>query len=205
MEKLELTKEEKESLEQTARQRRGAHSQVIRAKVILWAAEGLSNTQIVQRTKLSAHTVGKWRRRFLQNRAAGLMELPRSGAPRRIHDEKVQQVIEMTLETLPKEATHWSTRKMAERCGLSRQAVSRIWRAFNLQPHRTESFTLSTDPCFVEKVRDVVGLYMDPPNNALILCVDEKTQVQALERRPWMWPRAKLSDQPNPNIAVASS
>ncbi len=182
LEKLELTREEKESLERTARQRRGAHSQVIRAKVILWAAEGLSNTQIVQRTKLSAHTVGKWRRRFLQNRSAGLMELPRSGAPRRIHDEKVQQVIEMTLESAPKDATHWSTRKMAQRCGLSRQAVSRIWRAFNLQPHRTETFTLSTDPCFVEKVRDVVGLYMDPPANALVLCVDEKTQVQALER-----------------------
>jgi transposase len=186
--KLELTPAEKQALQQVVRRRGAAHWHVLRAKVILWAAEGLSNTQIVQRTKLSAPTVGKWRQRFLQNRTAGLNELPRSGAPRRISDEKVQEVITATLETKPAQATHWSTRHMSQRCGLSRQAVSRIWRAFGLKPHRSESFTLSTDPLFVEKVRDVVGLYMDPPGNALVLCVDEKTQVQALERSQPMLP-----------------
>lgn len=182
MAKLELTAVEKQALQQTVRRRGAGHLEVLRARVILWAAEGLSNTEIVRRTRLSAPTVGKWRQRFLQNRTAGLSELPRSGAPRRMSDDKVQQVITATLETKPEQATHWSTRRMARRCGLSRQTVSRIWRAFGLKPHRSESFTLSTDPCFVEKVRDVVGLYMDPPGNALVLCVDEKTQVQALER-----------------------
>ena len=179
---LELTSEEKQSLGQIIRRRGAGHLQVLRAKVILWAAEGLSNTEIIKRTGLSAPTVCKWRQRFLQNRTAGLSELPRSGAPRRIDDEKIQEVITTTLENKPENATHWSTRTMAQQCGLSRQAVSRIWRAFGLKPHRSESFTLSTDPLFVEKVRDVVGLYMDPPGNALVLCVDEKTQVQALER-----------------------
>src|SRR5690349_15373352 len=180
--KLELTSGEKQSLQQTVRRRGAGHLEVLRAKVILWAAEGLSNTEIVRRTNLSAPTVGKWRQRFLENRTAGLREMPRSGAPRRIDDDKIQQVITATLESKPEQATHWSTRTMAHRCGLSRQAVSRIWRAFGLKPHRSENFTLSTDPLFVEKVRDVVGLYMDPPANALVLCVDEKTQVQALER-----------------------
>jgi transposase len=180
--KLELTPTEKQALQQTVRRRGAGHLEVLRAKVILWAAAGLSNTEIVWRTHLSAPTVGKWRQRFLQNRTAGLSELPRSGAPRRINDDKIQEVITATLENQPENSTHWSTRTMAQRCGLSRQAVSRIWRAFGLKPHRSETFTLSTDPLFVEKVRDVVGLYMDPPHNALVLCVDEKTQVQALER-----------------------
>ena len=180
--KLELTSAEKQSLEQTIRRRGAGHMEVLRTKVILWAAEGLSNTEIVHRTHLSPPTVGKWRKRFLQNRTAGLSELPRRGAPRRINDEQIQRVITDTLESQPQNSTHWSTRTMAQRCGLSRQAVSRIWRAFGLKPHRSETFTLSTDPLFVEKVRDVVGLYLDPPSNALVLCVDEKTQVQALER-----------------------
>lgn len=180
--KLELTPDEKQFLQQTVRRRGAGHLEVLRAKVILWADEGLSNTEIVERTVLSAPTVGKWRRRFLQSRTAGLSELPRSGAPRRVSDDKVQELITATLETKPEQATHWSTRQMARRCGLSRQMVSRIWRAFGLKAHRSETFTLSTDPLFVEKVRDVVGLYMDPPGNALVLCVDEKTQVQALER-----------------------
>lgn len=180
--KLELTPAEQQSLEQTVRRRGAGHLAVLRAKVILWAAEGLSNTQIVHRSGLSAPTVGKWRQRFLENRTAGLSELPRSGAPRQVSDDQIQQLITLTLETKPKQATHWSTRQMAQRCGVSRQMVSRVWRAFGLKPHRSETFTLSTDPLFVEKVRDVVGLYMDPPGNALVLCVDEKTQVQALER-----------------------
>jgi len=180
--KLELTPDETQSLQQTVRRRGAGHMEVLRSKVILWAAEGLSNTEIVQRTHLSAPTVGKWRQRFLQNRTAGLSERPRSGAPRRVSDDQIQQLITTTLETKPEQATHWSTRQMAQRCGLSRQTVSRVWRAFGLKPHRSETFTLSTDPLFVEKVRDVVGLYLDPPGNALVLCVDEKTQVQALER-----------------------
>jgi transposase len=180
--KLELTPAEKQSLEQTIRRRGAGHLEVLRAKVILWAAEGSSNTEIVGRTHLSAPTVGKWRRRFLKNRMSGLSELPRSGTPRRVSDEQIQKIVTATLETKPQQATHWSTRQMARQCGLSRQTVSRIWRAFGLKPHRSQAFTLSTDPLFVEKVRDVVGLYMDPPNNALVLCVDEKTQVQALER-----------------------
>lgn len=218
--KLELTPAEQQSLEQTVRRRGAGHLAVLRAKVILWAAKGLSNTQIVHRTGLSAPTVGKWRQRFLENRTAGLSELPRSGAPRQVSDDQIQQLITLTLETKPKQATHWSTRQMAQRCGVSRQMVSRVWRAFGLKPHRSETFTLSTDPLFVEKVRDVVGLYMDPPGNALVLCVDEKTQVQAYWNaanpycrcargglngkpttitgtarspclRPWMWPQAR--------------
>lgn len=179
---LELTAVEKQSLQQTVRRRGAGHLEVLRAQVILWAAEGWSNTEIVGRSGLSAPTVGKWRQRFLQNRTAGLSERPRSGAPRKISDQKIQELITATLEKTPEQATHWSTRAMARRCGLSRQAVSRIWRAFGLKPHRSETFTLSTDPLFVEKVRDVVGLYLAPPSNALVLCVDEKTQVQALER-----------------------
>jgi transposase len=180
--KLELSKEERERLEKIVGRRRVAQAEAQRARVILLAAEGCSNLEIVERTGLSAPTVGKWRQRFLDTRVSGLSELPRAGAPRRIQDEQIEEVIRLTLESTPKEATHWSTRTMAKRCGLSRQAISRIWRAFGLQPHRTETFTLSTDPYFVDKVRDVVGLYLDPPANALVLCVDEKTQVQALER-----------------------
>jgi transposase len=179
---LKLSKEERQQLESILRRRRVAQADAKRAKVIMLAAEGCSNTEILRRTGLSAHTVGKWRRRFLENRLRGLSELPRWGAPRRIGDDQVEKVIRLTLESVPPAATHWSTRKMAQRCGLSRQAVSRIWRAFGLRPHRSEVFTLSEDPYFVDKVRDVVGLYMDPPDNALVLCVDEKTQVQALER-----------------------
>lgn len=179
---IKLSKQERVELESTLRRRRVAQSDALRAKVILLAAEGNASTEIMRRTGLSAPTVGKWRARFLELRLAGLSELPRPGAPRRIDDDQIEEVIRLTLESTPKEATHWSTRQMASRCGLSRQAISRIWRAFGLQPHRSETFTLSNDPYFVDKVRDVVGLYLDPPENALVLCVDEKTQVQALER-----------------------
>ena len=156
---LELTSAEKQSLEQTVRRRGAGHMEVLRAKVILWAAEGLSNTQIVRRTHLSAPTVGKWRERFLQNRTTGLAERPRSGAPRRIDDDKIQEVITATLETKPEHATHWSTRHMAQRCGLSRQSVSRIWRAFGLKPHRSESpFTLDRSMFCGESPRRLMGL-----------------------------------------------
>ena len=127
-------------------------------------------------------TIAKWRGRFVVDRVDGLLDEPRPGKPRTISDEKVAEVIAATLESAPKDATHWSTRSMAAHLGLSQSAVSRIWRAFGLQPHRVESFKLSTDPLFVDKVRDVVGLYLDPPERALVLCVDEKSQIQALDR-----------------------
>jgi transposase len=179
---LVLTQDERAALEAILRRRRIAKADAQRAQVILLAAEGHSNKEAAHCVGLCEPTVGKWRRRFLNKRLLGLSELPKSGAPRRIQDEQIEEVIQLTLESTPTAATHWSTRRMAERSGLSRQAISRIWRTFGLQPHRSESFTLSTDPYFVDKVRDVVGLYLDPPENALVLCVDEKTQVQALER-----------------------
>jgi len=179
---LTLTPAERSQLEGVLRRRQVARADAQRAKVILLAADGHSNKEIVARTQLSEPTVCKWRKRFCSQRLMGLSELPRTGAPRRISDDQVAEVVRLTLESIPPEATHWSTRQMAERSGLSRQTISLIWRAFQLQPHRSESFTLSKDPYFVDKVRDVVGLYLDPPANALVLCVDEKTQVQALER-----------------------
>src|SRR5262249_30009605 len=124
--------------------------------------------------------VGKWRQRFLRSRLDGLLDEPRPGAPRSITDGQVERVVTLTLESTPRDATHWSTRAMATRCGLSQSTVSRIWRAFGLQPHRTETFKLSRDPLFIDKVRDIVGLYLNPPEHALVLCVDEKSQIQAL-------------------------
>ena len=179
---IKLSKEEREQLEELAGRRRVAKADAQRARVVLLSAEGCPGKEIARRVGLSEPTVGKWRQRFLTHRCLGLSELPRSGAPRRVSDEQIEEIIRKTLETTPPEATHWSTREMAKRCGFSRQTVSRIWRTFGLQPHRSEHFTLSSDPYFVDKVRDVVGLYLDPPANALVLCVDEKTQVQALER-----------------------
>ena len=132
--------------------------------------------------RVCVDTVGKWRSRFLEQRLDGLLDQPRSGRPRMIDDADVERVIGLTLETTPKDATHWSTRAMARRSGLSHNTVSRIWRAFALQPHRTETFKLSADPLFIEKVRDIVGLYLNPPDRALVLCVDEKSQIQALDR-----------------------
>ena len=133
---------------------------------------------------VSDETVGKWRSRFVERRLDGLSDEPRSGRPRSVTDDDVERVITLTLETTPKDAAHWSTRSMAQRSGLSHNTVSRIWRAFGLQPHRTEAFKLSSDPFFIEKVRDIVGLYLDPPDRALVLCVDEKSQIQALDRPP---------------------
>jgi transposase len=177
-----LSKEERAQLEGVVRRRRVAKADAQRARTILLSVEGWSGKEIARRVGLSEPSVVKWRQRFLAHRCLGLSELPRSGAPRRVSDEQIEEIIRQTLESTPRAATHWSTRAMAKRCGLSRQSVSRIWRAFGLAPHRSESFSLSNDPYFVDKVRDVVGLYLDPPANALVLCVDEKTQVQALER-----------------------
>jgi transposase len=153
-----------------------------RARVILACASGRTNTRVARELRLTKQTVGKWRSRFVAARLDGLLDEPRPGAPRRISDAQVEQMVTLTLEATPCEATHLSTRAMATRCGLSQSTVSRIWRAFGLQPHRTEAFKLSKDPLFVEKVRDIVGLYLNPPDRALVLCADEKSQIQALDR-----------------------
>lgn len=177
-----LTAEERESLQRWARRPKSERRLAERSRIVLLSAEGLSGTAIAERLGITHQTVGKWRRRFLADRLEGLVDEPRPGAPRTISDKQVEKVIRKTLEQTPREATHWSTRSMAKATGLSQTAVSRIWRAFNLQPHRTETFKLSKDPQFIEKVRDVVGLYMNPPDRALVLAVDEKSQVQALDR-----------------------
>ena len=153
-----------------------------RAKIVLACDEGLGNDQVALRVGVARGTVGKWRSRFLDARLDGLNDEPRPGAPRTITDDQVDRVVARTLEAKPKAATHWSTRSMAGELGLSQTAVARIWRSFGLKPHLAETFKLSTDPLFVDKVRDVVGLYLDPPDRALVLCVDEKSQVQALDR-----------------------
>jgi len=179
---IELSDEERERLERLSRRRRAPAREVERAKVILLASEGMTNQAIAARLLVKAHTVGHWRKRYAEGGFAALSELPRSGRPRSVSDEKVAEIVRSTLEERPSGATHWSTRKLARKAAVSASTVGRIWRAFQLQPHRHESFTLSKDPYFVEKVRDVIGLYMSPPDNALVFCVDEKSQIQALER-----------------------
>jgi len=153
-----------------------------RARIILASAEGKTNTTVAERLGVTKQMVGKWRIRFLNKRLDGLLDEPRPGTPRRLSDVEVERVLTMTLESTPKNATHWSTRSLAAACGLSRSSVHRVWRAFALAPHRSESFKLSKDPLFIDKVRDIVGLYLDPPDKALVLCVDEKSQIQALDR-----------------------
>lgn len=185
---LILTEEEREQLERWSRRPKTAQALAQRARIILACAEGISNNQIADRMRLNPHTVGKWRRRFAASRLEGLLDEPRVGAPRKITDADVERVLTLTLESMPKDATHWSTRSMAEASGLTQTAVSRVWRAFALQPHRTETFKLSKDPQFIEKVRDIVGLYMNPPTKALVLCVDEKSQIQALDRTQPIFP-----------------
>ncbi len=182
MPRLTVTPEERETLERWARRPKTAQALAQRARLVLTCAAGRPNTAVAAALRVSQPTVGKWRRRFLAKRLDGLLDEPRPGAPRTITDAAVERVLTRTLETRPPAATHWSTRAMAQACGLSRGTVHRIWRAFALQPHRTETFKLSTDPLFIEKVRDIVGLYLHPPERALVLCVDEKSQIQALDR-----------------------
>lgn len=179
---LQLSREERETLERWVRRPPSAQALCLRARIVLACAQGKSNTQVAQHMHLSKPTVGKWRGRFVARRLDGLLDEPRPGAPCKIGDAAVERVLSWTLEKRPPDATHWSTRSMAQRSGLSQSAVSRIWRAFALQPHRTETFQLSKDPLFIEKVRDIVGLYLHPPDKALVLCADEKTQIQALDR-----------------------
>jgi len=179
---LSLTDEERAMLERWARRPTTAQALAQRARIVLGCAADETNTQVTRRLRLSKQTVSKWRSRFLASRLDGLPDEPRPGAPRTVTDAQVEDVVTLTLESTPRDATQWSTRAMAVRCGLSQSTVSRIWRAFGLQPHRTETFKVSPDPLFVEKVRDIVGLYLDPPERALVLCVDEKSQIHALDR-----------------------
>ena len=179
---LKLSEAERATLESWTRRRTSAQALAERARIVLLCASGKSNSEVASELKVSNAMVGKWRNRFVAKRGNGLLDEPRPGAPRKITDKEVERVITLTLESKPKDATHWSSRGMAKHSGLSQTAVSRIWRAFALQPHRTETFKLSKDPLFIDKVRDIVGLYMSPPENALVLCVDEKSQIQALDR-----------------------
>src|SRR5512132_2240762 len=187
---LVLTEDERERLTALTLRRKTAQALALRARIVLACADGVDNKSVASRQRVTPQTVSKWRARFVEHRLDGLLDAPRSGAPRTIEDTQVDAVIARTLETVPEGATHWSTRMMAREAGLSQTAVSRIWRAFGLQPHRQDTFKLSSDPLFVEKVRDIVGLYMDPPHMAMVLCVDEKSQIQALDRTQPMLPLA---------------
>jgi transposase len=179
---LKLTESERERLSRWMRRPKSAQALAQRARIILACAEGLNNTQVGDRLHLTVQTVGKWRSRFVQKRLDGLLDQARPGTSQRLTDKEVEEVLAMTLESTPKDATHWSTRSMAQTCGLSHMSVHRIWQAFALAPHRSETFKLSKDRLFIEKVRDIVGLYLNPPHQALVLCVDEKSQIQALDR-----------------------
>ena len=177
-----LDGDERAQLESWARRRTSAQALALRSRIVLLAAEGCNNTEIAERLGVHRPMVRKWRGRFAEHRLDGLLDEPRPGRPRTISDEQVEEVIVRTLETSPRDATHWSTRSMAREVGLTQSAVLRIWRAFGLQPHRQETWKLSKDPQFMAKVRDVVGLYLNPPERAVVLCVDEKSQIQALDR-----------------------
>ena len=177
-----LSEEERGALEAWARRPSTANALALRARIVLACAAGGSDVEVAARLGMSRNTVGRWRKRYLASGLDGLLDEPRPGRPRLISDAQIEEVIVRTLETTPKDATHWSTRSMAAQVGLSQTAVSRIWRAFALQPHRVESWKLSRDPLFIDKVRDVVGLYLAPPERAVVLCVDEKSQIQALDR-----------------------
>lgn len=177
-----LSEQERETLERWARRPKSAQALALRCRIVLAAAAGESNEEIAARLACNRNTVGKWRGRFVERRLDGLHDEPRPGKPRTISDEDVERVIVKTLEETPAAATHWSTRSMAQATGMSQTAVSRIWRAFGLKPHLVETFKLSPDPQFIDKVRDIVGLYLNPPDAAVVLCVDEKSQIQALDR-----------------------
>ena len=207
--RIELGEVERRELEARTRRRKISRADAMRAEIVLLAADGTTNLAIAEQLGVTRVTVATWRKRFAAKRLDGLADEPRSGAPRKIGDEKIAEVVTTTLETMPVAATHWSTRSMAKASGLSIATVHRIWRAFSLQPHRSETFKLSADPLFVDKVRDIVGLYLNPPDRALVLCVDEKSQIQALDRtqpllpmRPGQWINqvgrffALLTDQP---------
>jgi transposase len=179
---LVLESAEREQLARWARRPKTEQRLAVRSRIVLRCAEGADNDEVAAELGVHPKTVGKWRRRFLERRLDGLSDDPRPGVPRSVLDDKVEEIVRRTIEETPADATHWSTRSMAARVGVSRSTVNRVWQAFGLKPHLTETFKISTDPLFVEKVRDVVGLYLDPPERALVLCVDEKSQIQALDR-----------------------
>ena len=178
----QLTERQRQQLERWRRRRSTAQALALRARIVLRSARGGSDVALASELGVTRATVGKWRRRFLRAGCAGLLDEPRPGTPRKVSDEAVERVVVRTLESLPRGATHWSRRSMARASGLSPSTIGRIWRTFGLKPHRSEHFKLSTDPQFIEKVRDVVGLYLNPPEKAVVLCVDEKSQIQALDR-----------------------
>lgn len=179
---LELSAEERQRLVGFSSSRSLPHALVSRAKLVLWTVEGLSNTEIATRLGWSKATVGKWRQRFIHHRIQGLYDELRPGRPRTISDEKVASLLRRTLKAKPPAGTHWSVRRAAQANRLSKSTVHRMFQTFALQPHRSKSFKLSNDPFFVEKVRDIVGLYLNPPDHAMVLAVDEKSQIQALSR-----------------------
>jgi transposase len=185
---LSLDDESRQKLLLMARRPKTSQQQALRARIVLGAAEGRTNTEIAQELRCHAVTVGKWRERFRLGGLEALVDEHRSGAPRKISDAQVEEVVTRTLESTPRGQTHWSRRSMAKEAGLSPNSIGRIWQAFGLKPHRSETFKLSPDPQFVEKVRDIVGLYMAPPERAIVLCVDEKSQIQALDRTQPMLP-----------------
>ena len=187
---LVLSDSEREELKALTMRRKTAQALALRARIVLACADGMDNKTVAAKQRVTQQTVSKWRARFVIHRLDGLLDAPRPGAPRTIDDARVDAVIAKTLESVPVGATHWSTRTMAREMRLSQTAVTRIWRAFGLQPHRQETFKLSSDPMFVDKVRDIVGLYLDPPLKAMVLCVDEKSQIQALDRTQPMLPLA---------------
>ena len=180
MTELVLSAEERATLERWVRRRSSAQALALRAGIVLDCARGLANTVVARRRQVSKQMVGKWRSRFVRQRAAGLLDEPRCGAPRSVEDAQVETVIVRTLESVPRDATHWSTRSMAQASGLSHMTIQRIWKAFGLEPHRSETFKLSSDPQFVEKVRDIVGLYLHPPERAMVLCWMRRRRF-----RPW--------------------
>jgi transposase len=182
LEPLVLTGDERRTLENWAKRRSTAQGLALRARIVLACAEGGNNLAVAARLRVNRHTVGKWRARFLRDRLDGLPDEPRPGVPRTITDAQVEEVVVRTLEEIPQGATHWSKRELAQRVGISPSSVLRIWRAFGLQPWRTETFKVSPDPLLAGKIRDVVGLYLAPPAGAAVFSVDEKPQIQALQR-----------------------
>jgi transposase len=185
---IELTDAERDLLEAWSRRPKTAQALALRSRIVLAAAEGLANGEIAERERISRPTVTKWRNRFAERRLEGLLDEPRPGRPRTVTDDQVERIVVTTLESTPKNATHWSTRSLAEHLGVSADSVWRTWQAFALQPWRQEKFKLSTDPQFIEKVYDICGLYLNPPERAVVLCVDEKSQIQALDRTAPIFP-----------------
>jgi transposase len=187
---LKLTMEEHNQLVEWTRRHKTSQALALRSRIVLACAQGADNSEVARRCRVTRQTVGKWRRRFVEQRVDGLLDEPRPGAPRKLDDARIEQLIATTLNERPRQASHWSTRLLATKLGVSQSTVSRAWRAFGLQPHREETFKLSTDPLFIAKVRDIVGLYLNPPTKAMVLCVDEKSQIQALDRTQPLLPLA---------------